>query len=88
MGIRAYEKGLELIADLPDDLPDQFVGDPLRLRQILLNLVGNAIKFTKQGEIVVSVTEQGRGRAGEGRERERGKFSRDRAPTEGWSGSA
>ena len=59
MGVRAAEKGLELLADLPDDLPDQFIGDPLRLRQILLNLVGNAVKFTKKGEIVVSVAEMG-----------------------------
>jgi signal transduction histidine kinase/CheY-like chemotaxis protein len=55
MGLRASEKGLELLADVPDDLLDHYIGDPLRLRQILLNLVGNAIKFTKQGEIVVSV---------------------------------
>ena len=84
MGVRACEKGLELIADLPDDLPDRYLGDPLRLRQILLNLVGNAIKFTKQGEIVVSVVEKGRGERGEGREAseeslaaEPKKFSRD-----------
>jgi signal transduction histidine kinase/CheY-like chemotaxis protein len=67
MGIRAYDKGLELFADLPDDLPDQYVGDPLRLRQILLNLVGNAVKFTKQGEVVVSVAEERRGERAEGR---------------------
>jgi PAS domain S-box-containing protein len=58
MGMRAYEKGLELICDLPDAVPDQLLGDPLRLRQIVVNLVGNAIKFTKQGEIVVSAKVQ------------------------------
>lgn len=54
--LRALEKGLELIYDLPEDLPNQLVGDPLRLHQVLTNLVGNAIKFTIQGEIAVRVS--------------------------------
>ena len=52
---RAYEKGLELIYHLPDDLPEQVIGDSLRLRQVLTNLIGNAIKFTAKGEIVLEV---------------------------------
>jgi signal transduction histidine kinase/DNA-binding response OmpR family regulator len=51
---RAHEKGLELACYLPPDLPDMVLGDPIRLRQILVNLLGNALKFTEDGEIVVS----------------------------------
>ena len=55
LGLRAYAKGLELACDIPAEVPDRFVGDPMRLRQILVNLVGNAVKFTASGEVVVSV---------------------------------
>ena len=53
LGIRAYEKGLELVYDLPADLPEHVVGDALRMRQVLMNLIGNSIKFTSKGEVVV-----------------------------------
>jgi two-component system, sensor histidine kinase and response regulator len=55
VSLRAHEKGLELVFDIDPAIPEQVVGDAGRLRQILLNLVGNAVKFTKQGEVVVSV---------------------------------
>ncbi len=50
---KARQKKIELVWDLPDDLPDYFVGDATRFRQILLNLLTNAIKFTDQGEITL-----------------------------------
>jgi CheY-like chemotaxis protein/HPt (histidine-containing phosphotransfer) domain-containing protein len=55
LALRADQKGLELACHIPPDTPDLLVGDPGRLRQIIINLAGNAIKFTSQGEVVVSV---------------------------------
>jgi two-component system sensor histidine kinase/response regulator len=51
---RAHEKGIELLTCVPPDFPTGFVGDPTRIRQVLMNLIGNAIKFTDKGEVVVS----------------------------------
>ncbi len=59
LGIQAGEKEIELIYDVRPDVPDSFNGDPGRLRQIINNLVGNAIKFTPSGEIVVRVESAG-----------------------------
>lgn len=55
LAIRADAKGLEFVCHVPADIPDGLFGDPNRLRQVVINLVGNAIKFTDHGEVVVDV---------------------------------
>ncbi|HXY70117.1 MAG TPA: response regulator, partial [Gemmatimonadales bacterium] len=55
LAVRARERSIELLADMPASVPEQVRGDPTRLRQVLTNLIGNAVKFTEQGEVVVSV---------------------------------
>ena len=57
LSVRAHQKGLELIYDVQPDVPEALVGDPGRIRQILINLVGNAIKFSERGEVFVQVRE-------------------------------
>ena len=55
LSVRAAQKRLELACHVESNVPENLFGDPVRLRQIILNLVGNALKFTEQGEIVVNV---------------------------------
>ena len=56
LALRADEKGLELLCDISPDVPETVMGDPSRLRQIVVNLIGNAIKFTAEGEVTFSVS--------------------------------
>jgi len=56
--VRADQKGLELIYWIAPDVPDALVGDPGRLRQILINLIGNSIKFTNEGEVTLRVSKE------------------------------
>ena len=55
LAVRADQKTLELLVDIDPGVPAALVGDPLRLRQILVNLVGNAVKFTERGHVLVSI---------------------------------
>jgi two-component system, sensor histidine kinase and response regulator len=55
LGVKAQQKGLELCLDVPRHVPTHLIGDPLRLREVVANLVDNSIKFTQHGEVVVRV---------------------------------
>ena len=55
LALRAHRKGLELVLEIKAEVPERVVGDPVRLRQIVVNLVGNAIKFTDHGEVALAV---------------------------------
>ncbi len=56
LALRAAEKGLELACDVSPDVPEPLLGDAGRLRQVLLNVLGNAVKFTNEGEVVLRVS--------------------------------
>lgn len=56
MAMKAEDKGIELVFDKAPDIPSTLIGDPLRLGQVMLNLVGNAVKFTQEGEIAIRLT--------------------------------
>lgn len=60
----AYYKGLEFVLDIQDRMPGMVLGDPLRFRQVLINLTANAIKFTDKGEVVVAIRDSGGSQAG------------------------
>ena len=61
LSIRAHQKGLELAVYISPNVRTALVGDPMRLRQVLINLIGNAIKFTERGEVVLAIERANRG---------------------------
>ena len=62
LALRADQQGLELICDIAPDVPPGVVGDPMRIQQVLTNLVGNALKFTERGHVLVAVRQDSRAR--------------------------
>ena len=58
LALRASDKGLELVCDMSPDVPMGLIGDPGRLRQVLVNLIGNSLKFTAKGEVVLQVSKE------------------------------
>ena len=58
LAVKARERNIELLTEIPASVPEQVRGDPTRLRQVLTNLVGNAVKFTHEGEVLVSLSSQ------------------------------
>jgi len=60
LALRAHQKGLELTCDIRPEVPEEVMADPTRLRQIIINLVGNAVKFTQQGEVGLKVALESR----------------------------
>ena len=58
LALRAHQKGLELNCSIEPDVPDALLGDPSRLRQILVNLLGNSLKFTEKGEVNLAVQKE------------------------------
>lgn len=61
LSLEAYRKGLDLSCEVERDVPDRLLGDPMRLRQVVSNLLANAIKFTAKGEVILHVRRQPRG---------------------------
>ncbi|HWR20415.1 MAG TPA: histidine kinase dimerization/phospho-acceptor domain-containing protein, partial [Verrucomicrobiae bacterium] len=64
LALRAHSKRIELSCHVAHDVPEALIGDPVRLRQIVVNLIGNAIKFTERGEIVLRITQEHEGPTG------------------------
>ena len=81
LGVRAHEKGLELALRIPSTFPTALTGDPLRLRQILINLLGNAIKFTEHGEVTLTIDAVDSAQAGEALARKPGPKTPPLPPT-------
>jgi signal transduction histidine kinase/HPt (histidine-containing phosphotransfer) domain-containing protein len=75
MAAKAFEKNLDLVCDIDDDIPEKIESDPLRMRQVLTNLLSNAIKFTKSGQIVLSVKMIASESGGRGKVQSRLQFS-------------